>query len=93
MPQIGDHYRSGSASDERSEGPVYRVVGASDDVALLRITDGDGRRVHAGEVRRVPADDFEAEFEPATNPDAGFAPVRALRNALSGMYWEFRRFL
>ena len=90
MPDIGDHYR---AVDGPTDGPVYRVVGASDEVALLRVTDGDGRRVSSGEVRHVTAGELDARFAAAPDPDAGLTPVRSARNALTGLYWQFRRFL
>ena len=88
MPEIGDHYHP--AGDES---PVYRVVGVADGIALLRVTDADGRRTHTGDLRRVSRVDLRSEFDPAADPDAGFAPVAALRNLLQGMYWSVRRFL
>jgi len=67
------HHRAGA------DGPVapgvYRVVGSDDDaVTLLRVAEG-GRRVHSGEVVRVPREAFEA-LEPAGNPDAGLGRLR-----------------
>ncbi|MFC4408112.1 hypothetical protein [Haloarchaeobius iranensis] len=88
MPSLGDHYRPAG-----EDAPVYRVVGVTDEVALLRVTDDAGRRTSTGDLRHVAADRLDAEFEVATDPDAGFQPVAGLRNALTGIYWQFRRFL
>lgn len=63
---VGAHYRP--ATDATDPG-VYRVVGTSDEVALLRLTDGEGERIHTGELLRVPRDALESSFEPASNPD------------------------
>jgi len=99
MPTVGDHYRPradadlGDASTADHRASVYRVVGASEGVTLLRVTDADGRRAHTGELIRVSAEALTAEFERAEDPDAGLSPVRGLRNALSGLYWQFRKFL
>lgn len=87
MPRVGDHYRP-TAEDA----PVYRVVGVTTEVALLRVTDQSGRRASTGDLRHVAPDRLDAEFEPADDPDSGFRPVAGLRNALSGLYWQFRRF-
>lgn len=95
---VGEHYRAiasahedGIAASEASGG-VYRVVGAGDPVALLRVTDGDGRRRHTGELVRVSPDAFDDAFDPAIDPDAGLSPVRGVRNQLQGLYWAVRRF-
>jgi hypothetical protein len=85
MTEIGAHYRSGDTS------AVYRVVGTTDGITLLRVTDGDGRRTHTGDLRRVSEDELDSAFEPAENPDAGVSPVGVLRNLLQGMYWELRK--
>jgi hypothetical protein len=90
MTDVGEHYRP--ADGDRRPG-VYRVVGTGDPVVLLRVADGDGRRVHEGAIERVAAGDLDREFEPATDPDAGFSPGGAARNALSGLYWSVRRLL
>lgn len=88
---VGQHYRpSGDATGDLASPGVYRVVGAGDPVALLRVADADGRRVHSGELRTVDASTVDADFEPATDPDAGLAPVRGLRNYVSGLYWLVR---
>jgi len=86
---VGEHYRP---ADTDHQPGVYRVVGGGDPVALLRVADGEGRRVHGGELLRLPAEAI-GELEPAADPDAGVAPMRALGNALSGLYWSVRRFL
>jgi hypothetical protein len=88
MPSIGDHCRPTG-----EDAPVYRVVGVTDEVALLRVTDDAGRRASTGDLRHVPADRLDDEFEAAVDPDAGFHPVAGVRNALSGLFWQFRRLL
>jgi len=87
MVEVGDHYRPGDG------GAVYRVVGTGEPVALLRVTDADGRRAHTGDLRRVAEEELESEFASAGDPDAGLSPVSAVRNALQGLYWSVRRFL
>lgn len=88
--EVGDHYRSARG---RHAGSVYRVVGAGDEVTLLRVADADGRRVHPGTLRSVQAATLESDFEPAEDPDAGVSPGAAVRNAAQGLYWSVRRFL
>jgi len=87
MVEIGSHYRPPES------GAVYRIVGADETIALLRVTDADGRRAHTGDLRQVSRDELEAAFDPASDPDAGIAPVAAVRNLLQGLYWSVRRFL
>jgi hypothetical protein len=87
---VGTHYRPLDADHDPG---VYRVVGATDGVALLRVGDADGRRVHTGAVRHVEASTLHAAFEPATDPDAGLSPAGTLRNAAQGLYWSLRRVL
>lgn len=89
MADVGEHYRPINHAREPCS---YRVVGATDEVTLLRVTDADGRRVHTGEIRRISFPILDAEFEPAENPDAGFTPVLSVRNALSGLYWSIRMY-
>lgn len=89
-PRVGTHYRATSGGSHPEA--VYRVVGSEDDVTLLRVADADGRRRHTGDVVSVTQADLEAEFEAASDPDAGLAPVRAARNQLQGLYWSVRRF-
>lgn len=89
MTEVGDHYRPTGAG--HSQG-VYRVVGTSDGMALLRVTDGDGRRAHTGQVIQVDAEKLETDFERTGNPDAGFSPVNAVLNQFQGLYWQFRKF-
>ena len=88
MTDVGAHVRP---TDDHAPG-VYRVVGVGDDVTLLRVTDGDGRRAYTGELASVPADALDA-YEVVSNPDAGFTPAAVLRNALQGCYWSVRRFV
>jgi len=71
---------------------VYRIVGAIDDVALLRVGDANGHSATTGEVIRVDQSRLDAEFEAATDPDAGFSPLAGVRNAVSGLYWNVREF-
>ena len=96
MVEVGEHYRPTEATCDVAGIPltpgVYRVVGATDAVALLRVTDEDGRRANTGELRRVAPATLDAEFASADDPDAGLSPVRDARNLLSGMYWSVRRF-
>lgn len=87
---IGEHYRP--AGGDHAPG-IYRVVGVTHGVTLLRVGDAEGRRVHTGEIRRVDGETFETEFEAATDPDAGLSPAGALRDATQAVYWSVRRFL
>ena len=87
---VGDHYRSTRGPHA---GSVYRVVGASDEVTFLRITDANGRRAHTGELRSLEAATLASDFEPVEDPDAGLSPVHTARNAIQGLYWSVRRFL
>lgn len=88
MPIVGEHYR-----ETGTDHPTYRVVGTSKEVVLLRVTTPEGRRAHTGDVSHVDPDAFAADFEPASNPDAGFTPAASLRNLLQGLYWNVRKFL
>ena len=89
MVEVGDHYRSdGSAAPAG----IYRVVGSTDTVCLLRVTNEDGRRRHTGELVRASAGTLEDAFESTTNPDAGVDPIASVRNQLQGLYWSVRRF-
>jgi len=90
MAQVGEHYRP---TDGRREPGVYRVVGVPEDVTLLRVADADGRRVHTGRIRRVSEAEVQGVFEPASDPDAGIAPLAWLRNVLQGAYWDVRKYL
>jgi hypothetical protein len=67
-PAIYDHFRPTNGTAPPG---VYRVVGVDGDhVTLLRVADGDGRRVHEGAVDSVSRDRVEAAFTAARNPDA-----------------------
>ncbi|UPV73719.1 hypothetical protein M0R89_14375 [Halorussus limi] len=96
MVEVGDHYRParGDSDDtgESGDGPVYRVVGATDEIVLLRVTDAAGRRANTGDLRHVASETLTDEFERAENPDADFSPIAEVTNLLSGMYWSVRRF-
>ena len=89
MPDPFDHYRPIEGGHDPG---VYRVVGVGEEVALLRVADADGRRVHTGELSHVSPATLRDAFEPADNPDGGFSPVRAITNGLEGLYWQIRRF-
>ena len=96
MVEVGEHYRTAEGTRDaegvRLTPGIYRVVGATGEVALLRVTDEDGRRASTGELRHVAPETLDAEFEPADDPDAALSPVRDARNLLSGLYWSVRRF-
>ena len=89
MVTNGEHYRSTGGTIPAG---IYRVVGTAGAVVLLRVATPGGRRVNTGEIHHVAPERFEESFTPADNPDAGFDPARALRNAASGIFWQFRRF-
>ncbi|WP_435152373.1 hypothetical protein [Haladaptatus sp. DFWS20] len=89
MVEVHEHYRP--TNDGYTPG-IYRVVGTTDEMALLRVTDADGRRVATGELLHVSQNTLDTEFEFATNPDTGFSPIHGVRNALTGLYWSVRRF-
>lgn len=86
---LSDHLRP--TRDDYPPG-VYRVVGAGEPVALLRVTDEGGRRRATGELLSVPRTELSG-FESAADPDAGFHPLRWGRGLLSGIYWELRSLL
>ena len=86
-PAVYDHLRSTDPDDDDS---IYRVVGtAPDTVALLRVSDADGRRANTGEVVTVSRDAL-AVFESAENPDGNRSIGARLRSTLSGGYWSLR---
>lgn len=85
---VYDHVRP--ADDAPVEAGVYRVVGTSDEgVALLRVTDADGRRRHTGEVVTVERD-ARAGFEAAENPDENRSLAAAVRSQVQGLWWTLR---
>ena len=84
---VFDHLRV--IESELSAG-TYRVVGTADDrVTLLRVADADGRRVHTGEVHRVPRTDLDG-FEPAGNPDENRSLSAGVAGQLDGLAWQGR---
>ena len=85
-PSVGDHLRP---VDDAHPAGVYRVVGAGDPLALLRVTDEHDRRRATGDLVSVPRASLSG-FEPAADPDAGFVPTAWVRGLLSGAYWELR---
>jgi len=70
---------------------VYRVVGAGDPLALLRVGDANGRRVNSGEVVAVGRNALAA-FESADNPDGNRPPSELVVGALSSLGWQLRAF-
>ena len=89
-PEPYDHYEPRGTAPGIAPG-VYRVVGTGNPVALLRVTDGEGKRRATGEVIRVPQADLATGFEPTENPDTGIDPIGAARNLASGVAWSVRR--
>lgn len=91
-PTAYDHLRptaDDSGALDRQPG-VYRVVGAPDDeVTLLRVTDGEGRRVHTGEVVTVERESLD-RFEPAANPDEQRSLAATAASQLQGAWWSLR---
>jgi len=87
---VGTHVCPGT--DTYAAG-TYRVVGAADRIALLRVTDGAGRRIHGGSVIHVDAATLDSSFESAPDPDSGINPVRALRSEWTGLVWRVRGLL
>ena len=81
MVDPGDHVRP---TDGGHDPGVYRVVGTGEEVALLRVTDADGRRAHTGEVIHVPADALRSTFESADDP-GGRSPVATLVDRLRAL--------
>ncbi|WP_435362143.1 hypothetical protein [Haloarchaeobius sp. DFWS5] len=68
---------------------IYRVVGTTvDAVTLLRLTDGDDRRIASGELASVSPERLETAFEPAGNPDDEFRAMETLRGFGNWVYWE-----
>lgn len=90
MVTVGTHVRP--LTDDHPPG-IYRVVGATDSVVLLRVADGTGNRIHSGTVRSVSAETVASDFEPAPDPDAGIQPIQTARSALTGLYWSLRGLL
>lgn len=90
MSEVGGHYRR---TGDTQDSTVYRVVGATDEVTLLRVTDTNGRRAHTGELRHVSVDTLASEFESAGNPDSGFSPIAGIRGMLQGFYWMAHMYL
>ncbi|WP_197428449.1 hypothetical protein [Halapricum sp. CBA1109] len=83
-PAVSDHLRP---TDADVPDGVYRVVGTTDGVTLLRVGDADGRRVVTGEVRTVPdATGFEAAENPAGNRSLG----RTVAGVPQTLYWQLR---
>jgi hypothetical protein len=80
---VGDHVHPTETHDSPG---TYRVVGVDERrVTLLRVADGDGRRVHTGETIRVERTALDA-FE-ATEP-----PVAGGWGVTTAAYWSVRAF-
>jgi len=90
MVEIRAHYRP--TTDGYPPG-VYRVVGTGDPVALLRVANAESSRRHTGHLERVPQNELDEHFEPADDPDSGLDPIAGVKNALQGLYWQFRKLL
>lgn len=89
-PSPYDHLRP---TDEEYRTGVYRVVGTDDEsVTLLRVGDGDGRRVNTGELVTVSAAELDG-FEPAANPDGNRPLAAALVSIPESLYWSLRAFV
>jgi hypothetical protein len=66
-PAPYEHYRPKNGTADPG---VSRVVGLDDGaVALLRVADGDGERVHGGTVETVPRTRLDERVDAAENPD------------------------
>lgn len=90
-PHVGDHLRPAEATASVDTG-VYRVVGTTrEDVALLRVGDADGRRVHTGDVATVARGDLR-DFEAAENPDGNRSAGAAVSSTLRDLGWQLRAF-
>jgi hypothetical protein len=85
---VGEHYRPTNGGHKPG---VYRVVGATDGVTLLRVGDANGRRIYTGEVRYVDTAALGSEFATATDPDTGLSLRGVFRDAIQGLYWSLRR--
>lgn len=84
MAETGTHYRAGAEAPVPAG--VYRVVGLEEGrVALLRVADDEGARVHTGAVERVDADALAA-LEPADAPATSLVATLA-----SGLLAGFRQ--
>lgn len=86
---VGEHYRPTTAAADEG---VYRVVGTGDEVTLLRVTNADGRRANTGEIRHVDQSTLDGGFEAADDPDGDASPLATVKDALSGLYWNVRKF-
>lgn len=87
-PTVYDHV---SPTDCDYPDGVYRVVGVDGAVTLLRVADGDGRRVHTGELVTVEADAFDA-FEPVDRPTPANSFGARVASVPAVGYWSLRAF-
>jgi hypothetical protein len=89
-PSVYDHYRT---TDEGYEDGIYRVVGTDDEtVTLLRVGDGNGRRVSTGELITVSQDELDG-FEKAENPDGNRSFGEVITSIPETAYWSVRVFV
>lgn len=71
---------------------VYRVVGLDrQTVTVLRITDGDGRRITTGTVHTIRRGALDG-FVSTANPDANRSLRRRLQSIPATVYWSGRAF-
>jgi len=90
-PTVYDHVSP--TGDDYPDG-VYRVVGVDGvdgAVTLLRITDGDGRRIHTGELVTVDADAFAA-YDPIDRPASNRSFGARVGSIPAVGYWSLRAF-
>ncbi|WP_435147267.1 hypothetical protein [Halobaculum sp. P14] len=90
-PAVYDHVRLTGGDHPHG---TYRVVGVDEEAetaALLRVADGEGRRVHTGDVVAVDAAAL-ADAEPAENPDENRPLGDVLASQVTMLYWSARLF-
>jgi hypothetical protein len=88
-PERYDHVRPGDANIPDG---VYRVVGHDEaTVTLLRVGDGNGRRLNTGDVRTLSREEF-ATCDSAENPDGNRPRGERLTSTVEMSYWSLRAF-
>ena len=87
--RVSDHVRP---TDDVLAAGIYRVVGTTEDtVTLLRVSDGDGRRRHTGEVVTIDAEACQT-LTVAENPDDNRSIGEQVRSTANDVLWSFRVF-